>query len=60
MYYLKTQDGFYVYRIHGVVFVSFVPENAREHAAPFELDGIDSWIGILSELSGRKLISVAI
>lgn len=49
---LRTKDGWYVFKIHGVLFVSWVTD--KQYAEDFSR-GIDSWIKLIKDTTGKDV-----
>lgn len=56
---IRTLDGWYVCEIRGVVFVTWVSEKDKAHAAQFPEDKITEWVDLLESSTGKKLQTVA-
>lgn len=57
---IRTKDGkWYICELRGVVFVSWVNERDRGHAAIFPEKDIDEWVKILGRMTGEDLEAVS-
>jgi len=52
---LRTKNGFYVHELRGVVYVSWVFEKDREHAAIFPTKDIEKWRDTIADMTGFEL-----
>jgi hypothetical protein len=58
--YLRTVDGkWYVYRLHGAVFVSWVTAKDRHQATLFQLPNVNQWKTLLEAQTGLSLEAIS-
>jgi hypothetical protein len=55
---IRNQQGYFVASIHGVVYVTWVSENAKAHAAVFPRELIEWWIEIVGKITGDTVVAV--
>lgn len=53
---IRTKDGeWYVHKLRGTVYISWVQKKHREHAEIFPADNIEKWVKLLSDMTGLNL-----
>ena len=56
-YLLKAKHmDWYIFQLHGAVFVSWVSAQDKDNACRFSADKVDGWEPILEEMGGVELV----
>ncbi len=55
---LRTEDGYYISEIRGVVYVTWVSEQDKAHAAVFPNELISEWRFIMERTTGKYLEAI--
>jgi len=55
---IRTKDGWYIYRLQGALFVSFISEADKANADFFPVDKVEAWLELLTDMTGKELEAV--